>query len=368
MAQEPLQLRPMTTADIIDTAIRLYRHNFGLFLGIAAVVQLPTLVAQVASSAVISAAVATEEEVNVLAMGGVTVGIVVLALAAVLLYPLGQAAMTVAVSERYLGHSTSVRAAYAAAVPHYWRVLWTSVLAWLAIYGGFFLCVIPGIWLGIRLLLAPSVTVVLEGRWGSAGLSRSWRLTEGNFWSIFGTMAVLVLMVMVATYGVITPVAILMGAGLASDPSSMTTYQVVTQSLAATMQMVLAPLWMLGIVLVYYDLRIRKEGFDLLMMAQALGVPAPTYAMPQTAEPLYPAAPTSAPDLPAAKPAPWPGQSPAGPPAGPSPQAPPLYPPGNGTVPPPGPPAAPPPTPPAAPPPLYPPPTPPKPPGDTQDA
>lgn len=360
MAGEPLELRPMTTADIIDTAIRLYRHNFGLFLGISAVVQLPTLLAQVISAATLSRAMSAAGELDLLQFGGILGGIGILGLAAILLYPLGQAAMTLAVSERYLGRSTSVGAAYAAAAPHYWRVLWTSLLTWLAIYAGFFACIVPGVWLGIRLLLAPSVTVVLEGRWGSDGMGRSWRLTEGNFWSILGTMAVLMLMVLVATYGVITPVAILMGARLGSDPAAMTTYQVLSQSIASTMQIILGPLWMLAMVLVYYDLRIRKEGFDLLMMAQALGVSA--YATGQAVAPLYPSADQGPIGMPSAKPPQW-----APPIVSVPPQAQPLDPTTSLQTPPGAPP--PPDQPPAPPPPLYPPaPPPPKPPGDPTDA
>jgi hypothetical protein len=371
MAEEPLQLRPMTTADIIDTAIRLYRHNFVLFLGISAVVQLPALLAQVVSAGAISRAAVSGDELDMVQFAGIFSGVGVMGLAAIVLYPLGQAAMTLAVSERYLGRATSVRAAYAAAVPYWGRVLWTSILCWLAIYGGMFACFIPGLWLGIRLLLAPSVTVVLEGRWGSDGLSRSWRLTERFFWSILGTMSVLMLMVLVATYGLLTPVTLLLAGRMASDPAAMVTYQIITQSIASTMQIILGPLWMLGMVLVYYDLRIRKEGFDLLMMAQALGVPAPAGAVSELPAPLYPAADPGPEGMPPAKPPQW-----APPPVVPLPsQAQPLYP----TASPQGPPAAPPldqppaPQPPApptpdAPPPLYPTAPPPKPPGDSTDA
>ena len=49
----------------------------------------------------------------------------------------------------------------------------------------------------------------------------------------------------------------------------------VYQAFAGTVMILLRPIPMIGAVLVYYDLRIRKEGFDLWMMAEALGLPGP---------------------------------------------------------------------------------------------
>ena len=53
------------------------------------------------------------------------------------------------------------------------------------------------------------------------------------------------------------------------------------------LQIVLKPVAMIGIVLIYYDLRIRKEGFDLVMMAQELYQQAPQRRPAPAAPPLF---------------------------------------------------------------------------------
>ncbi|MFK5985553.1 MAG: hypothetical protein QM479_09020 [Pseudomonadota bacterium] len=51
---------------------------------------------------------------------------------------------------------------------------------------GFFMFVLPGIWIFMRLILAPFL-VALNGRSPIEAISESFRLTEKDFWSIAGT-------------------------------------------------------------------------------------------------------------------------------------------------------------------------------------
>lgn len=51
------------------------------------------------------------------------------------------------------------------------------------------------------------------------------------------------------------------------------TGQALVNALSAVGQLVVQPIQIVGTVLLYYDLRMRKEGFDLVMMAEAIGEP-----------------------------------------------------------------------------------------------
>lgn len=297
MAQDAPALREMTVADIIDAAIHIYRHNFAPMLGIAAVVQAPMMALQIAASYYLLRTMMLAEgdqfpvEDLVVGMSGFGIALVV----AMILYPLGEAALAIAVSERYLGRPITVSGAYQAAFKYWGRVLWTTLLYWLWTYlwcfVGLIFLILPGlvllIALLIRYMLAPAVIVVLENRSGRDGMRRSWELTKGHSWSVFATMAILVLMAAVATYGIAAPLQL--GTIVFMDNEEMLLIaQLVAQVVQSTVTILLQPLWMIGIVLIYYDLRIRKEGFDLMMMAEALGAPPPPKAGPTAEAPLYP--------------------------------------------------------------------------------
>lgn len=48
---------------------------------------------------------------------------------------------------------------------------------------GCFLCVLPGIWIGVRLMYAPLLAASQNASFGEA-FSRSWEMTKGNFWDL----------------------------------------------------------------------------------------------------------------------------------------------------------------------------------------
>ena len=321
MEQKPLYLRPMTVADILDAAIRIYRHNFAPLLAISALVEVPVMALLMLPQylflrATLGMQAGGPDTTALLSAGGVMLAV---ALLMWLLWPLGQAALAVAISERYLGRTISFSDAYGVALSYWPRMVWTSlvlgawflalVLAAAVVVGGvgaagyfallrnaspglqagigipalvlaYLGIIILFVWLFVRYLLATSVLVVLENQWGIGALRRSWQLTAGRFWSMFGVLLILQLLVAVAAYGLAFPVMLVMAGVMMKDPSQMMTVQMIYQALVSTVSVAMTPLTLIAYVLVYYDLRIRKEGFDLLMMAEALGRPVPEGYMP----------------------------------------------------------------------------------------
>lgn len=59
-----------------------------------------------------------------------------------------------------------------------------AILQFLAIFGGFILLIIPGIWLSVRLLFS-NLVLIDEDKRGVAALKRSSELVKGYWWDVF---------------------------------------------------------------------------------------------------------------------------------------------------------------------------------------
>ena len=282
-------LRKMEVADILDTAIRLYRHNFLLFLGIVAVVQLVVMAANMVVLWFVLGPTMTPgpgEQIPWDALARLLpLGLVLLA-SVFALYSLSEGALAFAVSETYLGRRISFAEAYRRVWPLVWRLLLTMILVTLAVGAGTVFCLVPGIILAVWFATTTPI-VAVERSSGVAAMSRSHHLVAGHGWRVFGTLLLLYLIVSVATYSLAVPpylvVILLLG------ERSPLLAQGALQAISAVTNIIVQPVFMIGIVLVYYDLRIRKEGFDLAMLAEALergrpgGIP---YDLPKSPAPV----------------------------------------------------------------------------------
>lgn len=72
--------------------------------------------------------------------------------------------------------------------------LWIAVLSGLAIFSGFVLLVIPGIFLAVTLMFT-SFFLVHENMRGREALVRSYEYVMGNWWSVFARVAILLVLV-----------------------------------------------------------------------------------------------------------------------------------------------------------------------------
>jgi len=267
-AQVPL-LQKMEIADILDTAIRLYRHNFTLFLEIAVVAQGFLLLLYVWAAwlivEVILAPAGSPPPWDTLA-GIIVLGILVL-LVGSLLYPLGEAALAIAVSETHLGRNITLWQAYRRAWPLWWRLFLTMIIISILIQVGAQFFYIPGILCWVWFSLATPI-VALEENWGPSAMGRSYNLIRGRGWRVFATLLLLHLLVQVASAALsVIPIAAILLITLPTNPAL--AIPLIAATAIAT-GIVVRPVSMTGIVLIYYDLRIRKEGFDLVTLTQAL--------------------------------------------------------------------------------------------------
>jgi hypothetical protein len=280
-AGSPIPLRPLKVGETIDAAIRLYRLHWKVFLGIVATVTVPFAAFQALLTQVVGHPVRALPQEGVPTFlttlagancvpinpdGVLIVSGILLLVNLLFIRPFLTAAMVGAVGDAYVGQTPTVEGSYRLALSKLRSVLLVEVLVGLSVLGGFVLFVIPGIIVAVRLMTASSA-VVLEDVRGRKALSRSWRLTQDHAWRLFGTWLLASLLAGIVSGLLTAPVAY-----LANSMPCSTGW--VLRAIAQIAVAVLVQPFVTAIpVLLYLDLRVRKEGLDLALMARELGPP-----------------------------------------------------------------------------------------------
>jgi len=140
----------------------------------------------------------------------------------------------------------------------------------LGILGGIGTAVVE-VLLWVRLSLTMPA-VVLERISPVGAIKRSWRLTRGSFWRLFGILLLTLLIVIVAGYVLALPFAIIgsiVGGGSLNIFAAPVTTPLTTLIIGAVGSIVAAtvtrPIGAGVNVLLYVDLRMRREGLDLAL-------------------------------------------------------------------------------------------------------
>jgi hypothetical protein len=254
----------MSVGDILDRGLKLLLARFPLIIAITLIVQLPFFIFQLL----------------IPALEGMGAGVALLTLVAALisaliLGPISQAVVLYVVMREYVDRPAQFSEAFNLALKRFGPLLGSVILSGLLVGVGTLFCIIPGIYLGVIYAFVAQV-VVLENRSGMSALNRSKSLVSGYWWRVFGVIF-LVEIVMILVVGVVTAALALVlpfqeivrGAGgfpiaHTTNYFNYTIHKVVEVLLNVLMGSYLA----VCITLLYLDLRIRKEGFDLEIEAQ----------------------------------------------------------------------------------------------------
>jgi uncharacterized membrane protein len=250
-------LRPLSVGEILDTSFSLYRRHF----------------AALATVALVCTGVPLVLRLFLETSGGIfsnlTLGILY-AISLVVLNLVATGATVFIVSESYLGRPISAREALNRATPYIGRILICSLLMALVVGLGFLLLLIPGIILAVGLALAIPAVVLEPRSSASAALSRSWELTRGARWRIFGLGVMLLVLLYIPVVAITGLLALVLptASGEAFEPTSISTVAAI--AVGGIVQMFIYPLFYCVLTVTYYDLRVRKEGFDLELLASSL--------------------------------------------------------------------------------------------------
>ena len=292
-----IQIQPLAAGELLDRAFRLLREHFWMFFIIMFIPQGLFFVMQHGVSLVFGAS------------GGGALGFGVFTVFAFLVFVMvqfwAQGALIFAVSETYLGHGTSIKASYNAIRKRLGQLLGTMILwgvlvfVWPALAGIISAVLVPvlaAVGMGGTVLILVSIiafivtigiavhlllnwllvdkVVVLENMAWMTALRRSKELmnarTEPGFWRRPKNKGALILIL-----GFLIAIAIhllfqapgfvfnLVAPGSVVGAALMGILNIMSTSLATGYTAT-------AMILFYYDIRVRKEGFDLRMMAQNL--------------------------------------------------------------------------------------------------
>ena len=273
-----MDLRPRSATEIVDASFQLLRANFMPLVTLSVAVQLPMLVVRIwAVRNALNFTTASAQVMSSLVGSVLIFGVLLFLLALV-----AQCALTVATSQVYLGMVVDNGAALQRGLQ---RALWV-VLTYIVVAVGLgiafgvgiplatalpsvariplmLVLVAVAIWLGLRLIPLLSVLVLEDGGPIDA-IKRALYLGNGLVGHMFVSMLLggliyvgiaIVAAVAVAALGAVIPAL--------KDPS-------VTQVFEAAAGALVYPLLIAVAVVLYYDLRIRREGFDVEMMSRAV--------------------------------------------------------------------------------------------------
>jgi hypothetical protein len=308
----------MSTSQVLDRTFSLYRENFLVFAGIAALPPALVLIGQIIILVLVgpapgggplgrpdaSASVPEAAKVALAALG-----FLVLLVFALVGYAFASGASVYAVSRVHLGHKTSIAESYRLIGPYFGNILGITVIVGLGIlvvitlgiaavvvpfvlgitrgglqnfppallagiFAGGLFCfgmVVLALYLSARLSLAVA-SCVLERLGVFDSIRRSWSLSQG---SVLRLVLVLFLAAIFASLmSFVLSIPYFIGVAIIitrKDPSLLTPF-VLWQYFAEFLSRTFAgPVSTIAAALIYYDQRVRKEAFDLQLMMESIG-------------------------------------------------------------------------------------------------
>ena len=270
------QVRPLGVGELLDASIKLVRRHFKALALVTLLVSIPIevisgLVTTVTTDFCQGPGCVKELEADTVYLWEDDVayyaGRVVIGLLGVLQFVVVQVACFRILAEGHLGRSVGAGASTRYALSRGWSTLWLSVLLLTGLVVASLALLLPGIWLAVAWSVAIPVLLV-ERTGGAAALRRSFQLVRGLWWSTFARLLVSALLIGVATAA--------LGGGLfflllftveqASYPGL-----VLEGIINVVIEVLTTPFLAAVATLVYFDLRVRKEGFDLAILAERMG-------------------------------------------------------------------------------------------------
>lgn len=271
--RQPPRLRPLSLGEILDVAIQLYRRFFRSLVLAAAVVTVPVSVLQAlvrlslpssGSNLVPGSQPAGHAVQGAAAWAGVGAFFITAVLGFVA-STLATATNLKAVSDGYLGGEPTWRDSLAFATRRLGSLVWLAVLTAVLLTFAFVALVVPGVYFYGAWLVAVPV-LLLEGTSGRKALKRSRQLIRGRWWITAATFLVAMLLRTIIS-GV--PGGVVVAISFASGTAS----TVVGLVVSGILSVVLTPFTAAVTAVIYYDLRVRKEGFDIELLARSFATP-----------------------------------------------------------------------------------------------
>lgn len=321
-----IPLRPLGLGEILDGAFQTARRNGKAMFGSALIFQMATavlslLIMLVAFRQLMVDAFSISENLNsadpatLNAFGGslvtYSVSMLVTAFLSVLVQMVLQGALVIPVLRAVLNRKTSFSQMWRLTRPRvgalirlallYAAAVIVSILVFTAVVVGILFAMSPAtdgailgaialsvlaslpfvivaVWIGTKVLLAPAA-IVVENLGAIDAIKRSWHLTRRNWWRTFGTSILAAIIAGVISSVITTPITILASflapVLVGGEATAQQTFSIlmVTQGIAMIVGALVGAVtlaFQTGVTaLIYVDLRMRRDGFDIALLKES---------------------------------------------------------------------------------------------------
>ncbi|MEP6834862.1 MAG: hypothetical protein ABJB74_15820 [Gemmatimonas sp.] len=247
-------LRARSASELVDAAFALYRRDLMQYVLVTAVAYAPSTIARL----LLNTLSATPDISDLWKF-------VPFVLLALFTFTMVGGVIARMGSDVYLGGVADVAGTIRAVLPRFGSLVGATFLTSMMAFFSLLFFLLPVFWV-LAMTFAVFPLVVLEDRGPSAAIARSSALSKGLKGHILGTQLLV--------WGIY--IALSLGMSALSGLTGSQTITVIIQALYAVFAY---PIVNLVTMLLYYDARIRKEGFDVEHMAQTLSAPPMSSAM-----------------------------------------------------------------------------------------
>jgi hypothetical protein len=256
-------LRPLNLGEILDRTFSLYRRNFLLFIGISAIPQ--TLVLAVNIITLMFGGNIAARAFTGLGIGiGLVLGLVAIIVAAFAFF-ISQGATILAVKDLYLGRSTSILDSLRRSRGEIWPIAGVGFLTGLVTLVGSIFLVFPGIFIACRLFVS-APAMLTESRGPRDAMSRSWSLTQGAAGRSFVIFLLYIVIAFAFALLLVSPFTALAAFYGLKNPEMMRLWTFLADLGNRVSSTLVSPILLIASAVFYFDLRVRKEAFDLQFM------------------------------------------------------------------------------------------------------
>ncbi len=244
--------RPRSNSEILDAAFEIFRRHFAIFVAINIFAAIPPAF----SSYFGQAAILLHQT------DGLTTSALI-RLLGLFISPFTEGAIACAASAAYLGMPVDFSQSMRAAFSRPGRLLAAMLTKWIMLVLGLVLFLVPGLIVFKRYFAIP-MTVLFEDNKVGGAVRRSRELSNGSGTRIFILIGGVVLFTFV--------VSLMFGQTISSLTRGGAASIAVGTLIIGT---VVSPFSTIVATLLYYDIRIRREGYDIELMTQALNANSP---------------------------------------------------------------------------------------------
>jgi hypothetical protein len=273
----PLRLRPLEVGDLLDETFRIYRRHFLLFAAIAVILAIPSAALTSLAFAWFATGLEQTSGTDVTPLLGFLGSFAAAGIVSIFILPFTYGAITYAACESAVGRSVTAGGVFRGVLRRYFPLLgYWLLFNTFTMYIAILLCVAPFIlWVWIYVMwVAATPAMFVENIGLGQAISRSRSLVEGRWWRTFlilFLMGVVTYIVRVGLNGFLTISEVPLEAVL--NPFLVSA---IVQGLATLLAALVTPVTQILIVLIYFDLRVRREALDLFQMAYRLAAPPAT--------------------------------------------------------------------------------------------